>query len=41
MPITYDAVTDTITVTGYTKATPCTFPDIFKADVAGGWGVYR
>ncbi len=39
MPITYDAVNKIITVTGYTEASPCTFEDVYLADVAGGWGV--
>lgn len=39
MVITYNAGTNTITVTGYTEATPCTFLDLYNADVAGGWGV--
>jgi len=39
MAITYNAGTNTITVTGYTEATPCNFTDIYNADVAGGWGV--
>lgn len=38
MAITYNAGTNTITVTGYTEATPCNFTDIYNADVAGGWG---
>lgn len=38
MAITYDAGTNTITITGYTEATPCTFLDIYNADIAGGWG---
>ena len=37
--ITYDSGTNTITVTGYNESTPCTFNDIYNADVAGGWGV--
>jgi len=37
--ITYDAPSNTITVTGYTEGTPCTFLDIWNADQAGGWGV--
>jgi|GEM_PF-2556963 len=37
--ITYDSGTNTITVTGYTEATPCNFTDIYNADVAGAWGV--
>ena len=37
--ITYDSGTNTITVTGYTEATPCTFTDIYNADVTNGWGV--
>lgn len=40
MAITYNAVTNIITVTGYTEAVPCTFNDIYNADVAGGWGVW-
>ena len=39
MAITYDAPSNTITVTGYTEETPCTFEDIYQADVANGWGV--
>lgn len=39
MAITYDAPNNTITVTGYTEGTPCTFLDIWNADQAGGWGV--
>ncbi|MBW2077898.1 MAG: hypothetical protein JRI71_10195 [Deltaproteobacteria bacterium] len=39
MAITYSAVTNTITVTGYTEAIPCNFTDIYNADVAGSWGV--
>lgn len=39
MAITYDAPSNTITVTGYTEGTPCTFTDVYNADVAGGWGV--
>jgi len=39
MAITYDAPSNTITVTGYTEETPCTFEDIYQADQAGGWGV--
>lgn len=38
MAITYNAGTDTITVTGYTEGTPCNFTDIYNADVAGSWG---
>lgn len=38
MAITYNAGTDIITVTGYTEGTPCTFLDIYNADVAGSWG---
>ena len=37
--ITYDSGTNTITVTGYTESTPCTFTDIYNADQSGGWGV--
>lgn len=39
MGITYDAPSNTITVTGYTEGTPCTFLDIWNADQGGGWGV--
>lgn len=38
MAITYNAGTNTITVVGYTVGMPCTFLDIYNADVAGGWG---
>lgn len=38
MAITYNAGTNTITVTAYTAGTPCTFLDIYNADVAGAWG---
>ena len=34
--ITYNSGTNTITVTGYTEATPCTFQDIYNADKTGG-----
>jgi len=39
MPITYDAGTNTITVTGFSEASPCTFEDIYNASVGNGWGV--
>jgi len=39
MAITYDAPSNTITVTGYTEGAPCTFLDVWNADQAGGWGV--
>jgi hypothetical protein len=38
MAITYNAGTDTITVTAGTSGAPNTFTDIYNADVAGGWG---
>jgi hypothetical protein len=38
MAITYDSTTNVITVTGYTSGIPCTFDDIYNADVASGWG---
>jgi len=38
LPITYDPPSDTITVTGYTSAVPCTLADIQAANDAGGWG---
>jgi len=37
--ITYDSGTNTITVTEYSEASPCTFDDIYNADVANGWNV--
>lgn len=39
MGISYNAGTNTITVTGYSEETPCTFEDIYNADVGGVWGV--
>ena len=39
MAITYSAADNKITVTGYSSGMPCTFNDIYNADVAGGWGV--
>lgn len=41
MGITYNAGTNTITVTGYTEGTPCTFLHIVNADDLGGWGVFK
>ncbi len=38
MAITYNAGTDTITVTAGTAGSPNTFTDIYNADVAGSWG---
>jgi len=38
MAISYDAGSDTITVTAGTEAVPITFTDIYNADVAGSWG---
>jgi hypothetical protein len=38
MAITYNAGTDTITVTAGTPGVPNTFTDIYNADVAGAWG---
>ena len=38
MAITYNAGTDTITVTAGTAGAPNTFTDIYNADVAGAWG---
>jgi len=37
--VTYDAPSNTITVTGGTEGTPATFADIQAANDAGGWGV--
>jgi len=39
MPITYDSATNTITVVGFSEASPCTFEDIYNASVTNGWGV--
>jgi hypothetical protein len=36
--ITYDKGANVITVTGCSSHTPCTFTDVYNADVAGGWG---
>ena len=35
MAITYDPDTNTITVTGYTEGSPCTFEDVYNADKSG------
>ena len=37
--ITYDSGNNTIIVVGFNKSSPCTFEDIYQADVANGWGV--
>jgi len=37
--IEYNSTTNTITVTNYTESNPCTFEDIYQADVSNGWGV--
>ena len=37
--ITYDNGTNTITIVGFSESSPCTFEDIYQADVANGWGV--
>ena len=37
--ITYDNGTNTITIVGFNESSPCTFEDIYQADVANGWGV--
>jgi len=39
MPITYNSSTNTITVTGFSESSPCTFKDIYNASVTNGWGV--
>lgn len=39
MPISYNPSTNIITVTGFSSSSPCTFEDIYQADVNGGWGV--
>lgn len=36
-PITFSS--PIITISGFTEGTPCTFEDIYQADVGGGWGV--
>jgi len=38
MAISYSSGTNTITITGYSEATPCNFTDIYNADVSGSWG---
>jgi len=40
MAITYNAVTDSITVTGYTEAIPCNFTDLYNADKAGSLSLH-
>ena len=37
--ITYDSGSNTIIVVGFNESSPCTFEDIYQADVANGWGV--
>ena len=37
--ITYDGGNNTIIVVGFSESSPCTFEDIYQADVANGWGV--
>jgi len=37
--ITYDSGSNTIIVVGFNKSSPCTFEDIYQADVVNGWGV--
>jgi len=37
--ITYDSGNNTIIVVGFSESSPCTFEDIYQADVANGWGV--
>ena len=37
--VTYDESANAITVTGYSSERPCTFKDVYDADVAGSWGV--
>ena len=37
--ITYDSGNNTIIVVGFNESSPCTFEDIYQADVANGWGV--
>ena len=39
MPITYDPSTNTITVVGFSEASPCTFEDLYNESVSQGWGV--
>jgi len=40
MAITYDAPSNTITVTGYTEGSPCTFNDLWTADKAGSLSLH-
>jgi len=37
--ITYDSGSNTIKVVGFSESSPCTFEDIYQADVSNGWGV--
>ena len=37
--ITYDSGNNTIIVVGFSESSPCTFEDIYQADVANGWSV--
>ena len=37
--ITYSSSTNTITIVGFNESSPCTFEDIYQADVSNGWGV--
>jgi len=37
--ITYDSGSNTIKVVGFNESSPCTFEDIYQADVVNGWGV--
>ena len=39
MGISYDPGVNRIIVTGYSEDSPCSFEDIYQADVNGGWGV--
>lgn len=41
MPITYNASSNIITVTDFPEDSPCTFEDIYQADLASGWGVVQ
>ena len=37
--ITYNSSTNTIIIVGFNESFPCTFEDIYQADIANGWGV--
>ena len=38
--ITYNPDEKKITISGFTNTEPCTFEDIYQADITNGWGVF-